>query len=325
MWHSPLLYFLSMRLFLIIFLFQLTFFSGYGQSTFHIVPLGVKGGVQEGNLSAYMIAPSGSNTYVCLDAGSLNSGIQKAVSNNVFQIPAESVLKNYVKAYLISHPHLDHLSGLIINSAEDTVKNIYGLPKTLEIIKNHYFNWQSWPNFGNEGSGFLLKKYVYKTLTESEEQRIDQTEMYVTAFTLSHSNPYESTAFLIRSDSSYVLYFGDTGPDEIEKTDHIQRICKQISPLIASGKLKAIFLEVSYPDEQPDNKLYGHLTPKWFYQEMNKLAKLVGNEKMRGLNVVVTHMKPVGNNEEQIKLQLEKGNTLHLKLTIPQQGVSFDL
>jgi len=314
-----------MRFLSILFIiFQITY-SVHAQSSFKVVPLGVKGGVRDGNLSAYMVAPSGSDNYICLDAGSLNSGIQKAVDQGVFSVSAEIVLKNYIKGYFISHPHLDHVSGLLINSTEDTAKNIYAFPGCLEVIKNHYFNWQSWPNFSNEGNGFLLKKYTYKTLEEGVEIEIDKTGMAVKSYKLSHSNPDESAAFLIRSGDSYILYFGDTGPDEIEKTDHIQRIWKEISPLIKTGKLKGIFLEVSYPDEQPDNKLYGHLTPVWFTKEMNKLAEIAGKEKMQNLNVVITHIKPTGNNEEKIKKQLEEKNALKLKLIIPEQGTSFNL
>ena len=311
-----------LSIFLII--FQITF-SVQAQSSFKVVPLGVKGGVRDGNLSAYMIAPSGSDNYICLDAGSLNSGIQKAVDQRVFSVSADFVLKNYIKGYFISHPHLDHVSGLLINSTEDMAKNIYAFPGCLEVIKNHYFNWQSWPNFGNEGNGYLLKKYTYKTLEEGVEIEIEKTGMSVKSYKLSHSNPDESAAFLIRSGDSYILYFGDTGPDEIEKTDHIQRIWKEITPLIKTGKLKGIFLEVSYPDEQPDNKLYGHLTPVWFTKEMNKLAQIAGKEKMQSLNVVITHIKPTGNNEEKIKKQLEEKNALKLKLIIPEQGTSFNL
>lgn len=309
---------------IVIFIVQITF-SVCAQSSFKVVPLGVKGGVRDGNLSAYMVAPSGSDNYICLDAGSLNLGIQKAVDQRVFSVSADFVLKNYIKGYFISHPHLDHVSGLVINSTDDTTKNIYAFPGCLEVIKNHYFNWQSWPNFGNEGNGYLLKKYTYKALEEGIEIDIEKTGMSVKSYKLSHSNPDESAAFLVRSGDSYILYFGDTGPDEIEKTDHIQRIWKEISPLIKAGKLKGIFLEVSYPDEQPDNKLYGHLTPVWLTKEMNKLAEMAGKEKMQNLNVVITHIKPTGNNEEKIKKQLVEKNALKLKLIIPEQGTSFNL
>src|SRR5579871_6633211 len=131
---------------------------------FRIVPLGVKGGIDESNLSAYMIAPKGSNNYVCLDAGTLHDGIEKAVENKVFNIPAEQVLRRYIKGYLISHSHLDHLAGLIINSPDDTAKTIYAFADCIETFKTRYFTWKSWANFADEGETPQLKKYHYKVL-----------------------------------------------------------------------------------------------------------------------------------------------------------------
>src|ERR1700749_112689 len=109
--------------------------------SFKIVPLGIKGGIDESNLSAYMVAAKGTNNYICLDAGTLHYGIEKAVSNKVFNVPTEQVLRQYIKGYFISHAHLDHISGLIINSADDTAKNIYALGSTIETIKKNYFTW----------------------------------------------------------------------------------------------------------------------------------------------------------------------------------------
>lgn len=63
-------------------------------SSFKIVPPGVKGGIGESNLSAYMVAPNGNTNYICLDAGTLHYGIEKTITNKVFNIPAEQVLKS---------------------------------------------------------------------------------------------------------------------------------------------------------------------------------------------------------------------------------------
>lgn len=307
------------------FLFFLSFSDSFAQNGFKVIPLGVKGGVEDGNLSAYMLAPLQSDAYVCLDAGTINQGIQKAVSSGTFSVSAKQVLKNYIKAYFISHPHLDHISGMIINSVEDTAKNVYGFPDCIRTISDHYFNWKSWPNMGNEGNSPALKKYTYKILEPGMETHVEQTQMTVKAFKLSHGKPGESAAFLFGSNGNYVLYFGDTGPDEIEKTDYLQQIWKVAVPLIQSGKLKGIFLEVSYPNEQPDGKLFGHLTPKWFMQEMNKLVELTGKDNMQNLNVIVTHIKPTGNNEATIKQQLASENRLKLNLIFPEQGSGFEL
>ncbi|NIJ55278.1 MBL fold metallo-hydrolase [Dyadobacter arcticus] len=297
----------------------------FGQGGFKVVPLGVKGGGDDGNLSAYMVAPIGSTNYICLDAGTLSHGIQKAISRKAFSVSADEVLKKYIKAYFISHPHLDHLSGMIINSTDDTVKNLYGFEHCIETIKNHYFNWQSWPNMGNEGNNPALEKYNYKVLAESQLTVIDQTEMSVQAFRLSHSNPYESAAFLIKNGENYLLYFGDTGTDEVEKSNKMELVWRAVAPLVRNKTLMGILLEVSYPNDQPDRRLYGHLTPNWFMRELSNLEKLAGQESLKNLNVIVTHLKPTGNNEQTIRHQLTVANTWGLNLIFPEQGKSFEL
>jgi len=279
----------------------------------------------DGNLSAYMLAPAGSDAYVCLDAGTVSNGIVKAVAKGAFNADAETVLKKNIKGYLISHPHLDHISGMIINSVDDTVKQVYAMEHCIGVMKAHYFNWQSWPNLANDGSAPALNKYRYQQLPEGAETPLAETEMSVQAFPLSHSKPYSSTAFLVRYRDEYVLYFGDTGPDEVEQTDHMKRVWTAVAPLVKSGKLKGVFLEVSYPNAQPDRHLYGHLTPKWFMREFEVLAGLAGREHLRNLNVIVTHIKPVGNNEETIKKELGAANNLGLRLIFPEQGVKFGL
>ncbi len=288
--------------------------------TFKIVPLGVKGGLDESNLSSYILAPAGSNNYICLDAGTLRFGIEKAIEKNIFKTSTSHVLRNYIKGYLISHAHLDHVSGLIINSPDDTAKNIYGLPFCLDILKEKYFTWKSWANFADEGDKPVLKKYHYAYLSTNLETDIANTAMHVKAFPLSHGNPYQSTAFLVRYDSSYLLYLGDTGADEMEKTDKLHLLWQEIAPLVQAKKLKGIFIEVSFPDQQPLNQLFGHLTPQLLMQEMANLSKLTGDAAMKNFNVLITHIKPSGDNEKLIKQQLHQLNKLKLHLIFPQQS-----
>lgn len=290
------------------------------QSVFKVIPLGTKGGSDESNLSAYMLAVEGTNEYICLDAGTLNYGIQKAVAAKLFKDSASNVLKNFVKAYLISHPHLDHVSGLIINSPDDSPKNIYGLPHCINVLKDKYFTWQNWANFADDGEKPVLKKYHYTILTAAMETAIENTSFSIRAFALSHGNPYQSTAFLVRHEENYLLYLGDTGADTIEKADNLQLLWNEISPLIKTKKLKAVFIEVSYPDEQPYNQLFGHLTPALLMQEMDALAKITGTGVLAGLPIVITHMKPSGSHEAIIKKQLGLSNKLHLKLIFPEQA-----
>ncbi len=189
-------YKLAIRSTLFILLLSATVF-GQSKKSFNVVPLGVLGGIDESNLSAYMVAPAGSNNYICMDAGTLHYGIEQAIKNKVFNIPAEQVLKKYVKGYFISHSHLDHVSGLIINSPDDTAKSIYAFADCINTLKTHYFTWTSWANFANEGEEPSLKKYTYHVLTPGEETDVANTGMQVKAFPLSHSN-LTSTAFLVK-------------------------------------------------------------------------------------------------------------------------------
>ena len=291
---------------------------------FHVVPLGVLGGIDESNLSAYMAAPYGSNSYICLDAGTLHAGIDKAIANHVFTIPPEQVLKQYIKGYFISHSHLDHLAGLLINAPDDTAKNIYAFADCINTFKTHYFTWKSWANFANEGEIPALNKYHYQVMTPGKEMDIEHTIMQVTAYPLSHSNLI-STAFLIKSKDDCLLYLGDTGCDELEKSQNLNNLWKGIAPLLKAHQLKAIMIEVSFPDEQPDKTLFGHLTPRLLMKELTVLAGYTGASALRGFNIVVTHLKPPVNNIVKIKAELTAENKLGLKLLFPQQGKEINL
>jgi len=291
-----------------------------GQPAFTVVPLGVKGGLAEGNLSAYLVAAAGTNSYVALDAGSLRPGAEKAVANGVFKVPAAEVLTHYVKGYCLSHPHLDHVAGLLLNAPDDTPKPIYGLAACLATVQQDYFNWQAWPNFADGGRAPALGKYQLRELAPGQPMPLAGTALSVQAFALSHGAPYQSTAFLVRSHDSYLLYLGDTGADSIEHTHHLRDLWQTVAPLVQRHALKAIFIEASYPNGQPPAQLFGHLTPALLLQELAALGQLVGPRSLRGLPVVVTHLKPTPGNEVLIRQQLAAGNTLGLSLVFPEQG-----
>ena len=289
------------------------------QPAFKVIPLGVKGGADESNLSCYMVAAAGTEDYISLDAGTINAGIQKALAKHLLKGSAEAVLRNQIKGYLVSHGHLDHVAGLVLNSPEDAAKNIYAMPYTKEILKEKYFTTGSWSNFSDEGMN-PLNKYHYVLLDSAKEIPLAHTGMFVTAFPLSHGNPYKSTAFLIRQKENYLLYLGDTGPDEIEHTHNLHDLWLYIAPLVKSKKLKAIFIECSFPDAQPGNRLFGHLNPQWLMKEMNELSLLTGTVTLTNFPIVITHIKPAGNHEAEIKKELSSSNHLHLKIIFATQS-----
>lgn len=314
------------RLLLCFFLISINTFAQKEQKpAFQVVPLGIKGGIDEKNLSAYLLAPINTKDFICLDAGTVNAGIEVAIKNKAFKVSTSEVLRKYIKGYLISHAHLDHVSGLIINSPADSSKTVYATNKCMEMMENHYFNDQTWANFGDAGVGFPLKKYHFQTLTIGEETPLTNTTMTVKAFPLSHVNPFESTAFLIKNGDAYALYLGDTGPDAVEKSTDLHDLWTAIAPLVKDKQLKGIFIEVSFPNEQPDKFLFGHLTPNYLMKELHALEELAGKDSLKGFKIIITHLKPPAKNIVKIKEQLKNQNDLGLKIIYPEQGKRFEL
>ena len=231
---------------------------GAASAQFVTIVLGAAGGLQEANLTAYLLVPIGERRFIALDAGTMLSGLQVAMKMGSFadiQVPPASaltlegwILREHIKAYVLSHAHLDHVSGLILNAPDDSPKPILGLDATLDTLRDHVFNWQVWPNFGNEGREPQLRQYSYQRLQPAQTYAIPGTSMTIQAFPLSHAGT-PSTAFLIQAAGFYGLYCGDTGPDAVEHRDNLYALWTVVAPLVHANKLRVIFLEVSYPDE----------------------------------------------------------------------------
>ena len=285
-----------------------------------IVPLGVYGGSNESNLSSYLVAEENSTDYLALDGGTIYSGINKAIEKGTFEVDNSKVLKDYIKGYFISHGHLDHLSGIIINSPEDSSKPIYGIAEMIDVLKKKYFTNDAWANFANEGEEPVLNKYYYKYAEVGKSFKIENTNLKGTIYELSHVNPLKSSAILVENEESAIIYFGDTGADRIEKSDKLATIWKALEPKIKYGKLKAMMLEVSFPNSQPEKLLFGHLTPSLMNEELKNLAKEVGQGRLKGMTIIVTHIKPKGDFEQKIKEELLKDNPYKINYIFPKQG-----
>ena len=125
-----------------------------------------------------------------------------------------------------------------------------------------------------------------------------------------------------------MLHCGATGPDAVEHRDNLHTLWSVTAPLVHANKLRAIFLEVSYPDERPDHLLFGHLTPRWLMEELGHLAQLVQPQHphaaLHGLTIVVTHIKPAltpgPSPQERITPQLQARHALGGRFIVPSQG-----
>lgn len=91
---------------------------------------------------------------------------------------AAYIFREIIGAFLITHPHLDHISGLAINTpiieAGSGPKPVAALPSVLAAIKNHVFNDVIWPNLSDEDGGAGL--LTYQRLVEGGNPRFGNGE-----------------------------------------------------------------------------------------------------------------------------------------------------
>ncbi|KAL4975667.1 cAMP phosphodiesterases class-II-domain-containing protein [Aspergillus desertorum] len=91
----------------------------------------------------------------------------------------------------------------------------------------------------------------------------------------------ESSAFFLRDQKTGVeiIIFGDVEPDSISLNPRNRRVWEIAAPKVASGTLRAIFIECSYADSTEDVYLFGHLCPRHLVDELSVLAARVADIK----------------------------------------------
>ncbi|KAI1393627.1 cAMP phosphodiesterases class-II-domain-containing protein [Hypoxylon trugodes] len=375
------------------------------QPALQVIVLGSGGGPQEHNVTALLVRSIrsgwGRGSIVALDAGVHLSAITRILEETQpsglgaeIALPhvlesgpfkgmeihspsastnAAHVTKHLIDAYLITHPHLDHISGFVINTAGlpgTRPKRLAGLPSTISAFKTHIFNNVIWPNLSDENNGAGL--VTYTRLVEGGSPALGEgagkgylevsDDLTVKVFSVSHghcmerhthrgstsssrfgsmdisampsprgvqgsnaaSGPssifrpssvghtsgvqeresicvYDSSAYFIRDSISgrEVLMFGDVEPDSISLSPRNIGVWQEAAPRIAKGNLAAIFIECSYDDSQTDDRLFGHLTPRYIIQELKALA-----EEVETARQILVKLKP----NKKRKRELEEAN-----------------
>ncbi|KAI1878337.1 uncharacterized protein JN550_000519 [Neoarthrinium moseri] len=275
---------------------------------------------------------------------------------------AAHITRQLVDTYLITHPHLDHISGFVINTAGlpgTRPKRLAGLPSTISAFKTHIFNNVIWPNLSDENNGAGLVTYMrlveggspalgegdgkgYLEISDglavkmfgvshghcierhshrgsTSSSRIGSTDVSMmsprgapgsnaasgpsSAFrttSLARSSGggqeqesicvYDSSAYFIRDHATgrEVLIFGDVEPDSISLSPRNLGIWQEAAPKIASGRLRAIFIECSYDDSQTNDRLFGHLAPRFIMEEMRALASEVETVRQNPIKLETT-------------------------------------
>ncbi|KAL7283169.1 hypothetical protein ACG7TL_002595 [Trametes sanguinea] len=276
-------------------------------TTFDVFAVGCGGGPYEDNLSSYFVKARDAlwkDGIVAIEAGSGLGALRRLLKARpeVFRLPlgtdtsdklTPAEVYSWIRSYLISHPHLDHLSGLVLSagSTASTSTPVYGTQHTLETIAD-IFSGKIWPALASwtdePGKPLRLSRLSpedgYVSIADSLSVRTMVVSHGPSSPTSSSSEhpPYESSAFFLRHDPSAreLLFFGDVEPDALSTHPQNRDVWRTAAPKIPDV-LSALFIECSWPHGRPDEQLYGHLSPAHLTEELCNLAREVVASRAR--------------------------------------------
>lgn len=267
-------------------------------STFDILVVGSGGGPDETDLSAYLLKPSDTDWkdgVIGLEAGSgvgsLRRILQRDPSLLGNAVYAASEIYSFITCFLISHAHLDHISGLILSagSLSGCRKRVYASKDALDIVSSA-FNDRLWPSLASFDEEDDQHKLLLCPLRFEQRYINIHPSISVLPLPLSHGTasqnrniPVLSTAFFLRHESTQkeILFFGDVEPDALALTPLNMTVWRTAAPKIPHA-LAAIFIECSWTAERSDDMLYGHLNPSHLVDELTVLATEVWKIRSHG-------------------------------------------
>ena len=174
----------------------------------------------------------------------------------------------------VTHSHLDHVGS--IPFMVDTVGGMRSRPlivhatqPTIEILRNHLFNWSIWPDFAEIPSPqapFLRYEEIElgKPVTLAGRR--------FTPIPARHTVP--AVGYHLDSGAASLVFTGDTGPN-----DALWQTVNRIA------NLKFLIIETAFSNKERQlAEMSRHLCPETLAEELAKLE--------RNPEIYITHLKP---------------------------------
>jgi ribonuclease BN (tRNA processing enzyme) len=184
---------------------------------------------------------------------------------------AEMCAINHV---FVTHSHLDHIAclPLLIDSVgfmRDQPLVIHATDETLDILRQHIFNWEIWPDF-TEIPNLHQPILRYERIVLGET--VDMGGRKITPLPANHVVP--AVGFQIESGKTSLVFTGDTTTCDA-LWDKVNRI----------RNLEYLIVETAFSNAEKELAVVSrHLCPSLLDEELSKL-KL--NPK-----IYITHLKP---------------------------------
>jgi ribonuclease BN (tRNA processing enzyme) len=203
----------------------------------------------------------------------------------------------------LTHSHLDHITSIpfmvdTVGAMRTRPLTVHGIHDTLQIVKDHIFNWLIWPDFSQIPS-------PEQPYLRYEEIKIGETVKFgarsLTALPANHTVP--AIGYHMESGRGSLVFTGDT-----TNNDALWPIVNKISDL------RFLIIETAFCNRERDLAIASkHLCPTMLAEELAKLQ--------RSPDIFITHLKP-----GEIELTMEEIEQCagHLKPMMLQNNQVFE-
>jgi ribonuclease BN (tRNA processing enzyme) len=191
----------------------------------------------------------------------------------------------------VTHSHLDHVASIpflvdTIGGMRGKPVDVYAQRATLEILKNHLFNWAIWPDFTEIPSPeapFLRYKEV------EVGRPVVLGGRSFTPIPARHTVP--AVGYHLDSGAASLVFTGDTA-----QNDALWRVVNRIA------NLKFLIIETAFSNKERHlAEISRHLCPMTLAEELKKLE--------RNAEIYITHLKP--GEIEPTMLEIEESAGAH--------------
>ncbi len=174
----------------------------------------------------------------------------------------------------ITHSHLDHVAAIpfLVDTAggmRSKPLTVHAIPATLEILRNHVFNWSIWPDFSQIPTP-EKPMLQYRALQVGETVVLGGRRF--TALPANHVVP--AVGYQVDSGKASFVFTGDT-----TSNDPLWSVVNRIS------NLKFLVIETAFCNRERELAVVSkHLCPSLLAEELAKLE--------RNADIYITHLKP---------------------------------
>jgi len=174
----------------------------------------------------------------------------------------------------VTHSHLDHIACIplladTVGDMRNRPLTVYGTEATLQILKNHVFNWSIWPDFSeipSVESPFLR----YQPISVGETVTVGGRR--ITTLPANHTVP--AVGYQLDSGAASLVFTGDT-----TTCDELWKAVNKIR------NLRYLVIETAFSNREKKLAIASkHLCPSMLAEELAKLQHTP--------EVFVTHLKP---------------------------------